>query len=68
MNEHFEALKYVGDAISLGTIISYFAGALPAVATILTIIWTGLRIYEMCTVQGWLGKKKKKNNGQDATS
>lgn len=31
---------------------------LPAVAAILTILWTAIRIYETDTVQRLLGKKK----------
>ena len=31
---------------------------LPAVASVFTIIWLGIRIYETETVQKWLGKCK----------
>lgn len=61
-----EVVKAGGDVISLGTLIGYFTGVLPVIATILTIAWTALRIWEMCTVQRWFGKDKK--DGSDKTS
>jgi hypothetical protein len=58
MNDQIDAvMKNVGDLSSLTILVSYFFGALPVVATMLTIIWTALRIYEMETVQLWLKKK-----------
>lgn len=57
MTPQSEAAKYVGDAaaitVTLGTIMEF----LPAVAAVLTIVWTGIRIYETKTVQKWLGRK-----------
>ena len=53
-----EQLKSVGDALSLGTVLATIAGFLPAIAAIFTIVWTGLRIYESPTVQGWLNRRK----------
>lgn len=70
MNEHgingIEVMKVGGDLLSLSTLIAYFTGALPVIATLLTIVWTALRIYEMDTVQRWLGKDKK--NGDQSSS
>lgn len=57
MNEFLAYIKAVGDAISLSALIGYFVGALPVVSILFTVIYTGLRIYEMDTVQKWLGKK-----------
>lgn len=51
------AVKATGDAVSLVTVVGTLAEILPAVAALLTIIWTGFRIYETRTVQGWLGNK-----------
>ncbi len=47
----------VGDVVSLSVLLGYFLAGLPVLATVLTIIWTALRIYETETVQRWLGKK-----------
>jgi hypothetical protein len=53
-----EGIKHVTDALSVATVIGTLAQILPAIAALFTIIWTGFRIYETPTVQGWLGKKK----------
>lgn len=49
-----EQIKTAGDiaagAVTLGAIASW----LPAVSTVLTIIWVCIRIYETKTVQRWL--------------
>lgn len=56
--EHMsEAVKTTADALSVVTVIGTLAQVLPAIAALFTIIWTGFRIYETDTVQGWLGKK-----------
>lgn len=51
-----EATKHAVDALSVATVIGTLAQVLPAIAALFTIIWTGFRIYETKTVQGWLGK------------
>jgi hypothetical protein len=57
-----ETAKTAGDAVSLVTVVGTLAEVLPAIAALLTIVWTGFRIYELDTVQGWLGKKNVKEN------
>jgi hypothetical protein len=52
------AVKATGDAISIVTVVGTLAQVLPAIAALLTIIWTSFRIYETDTVQKLLGKKK----------
>jgi hypothetical protein len=54
-----EGLKVAGDVISLMTVLGTLAQILPAIAALLTIVWTCFRIYETKTVQGWLGKTKE---------
>ena len=54
-----EGIKTVADGVSFLTVVGTIAEILPAVAALFTIVWTGFRIYETETVQGWLGKKKK---------
>ena len=53
-----ETAKHVGDALSVVTVAGTLMDMLPAVAAVLTIVWTGIRIYETDTVQRLLGKKK----------
>lgn len=56
--EHMsEAAKTATDALSVVTVVGTLAELLPAIAALFTIVWTGFRIYETETVQGWLGKK-----------
>jgi hypothetical protein len=58
MKDHLnEGTKHVLDGLSLLTVLGTLMDWLPAVAALLSIIWTLLRIYESKTVQGLLGKK-----------
>jgi len=52
-----ETVKHVADGLSVVTVLGTLAEVLPAIAALFTIIWTGFRIYETKTVQGWLGKE-----------
>ena len=52
-----EPAKHVIDALSIMTVLGTLVDILPAVAALLSIVWSILRIYESKTVQGWLGKK-----------
>jgi hypothetical protein len=51
-----ETTKHAIDAISVFTVIGTLSDLLPPMAALVTIIWTGIRIYETQTVRGWLGK------------
>jgi hypothetical protein len=57
-DENLELVKAGIDALSVLTLMGWLVGALPAIATLLTIIWTGLRIWETETVQRVFGRKK----------
>lgn len=58
MSQHStETIKHIADGVSVATVIGTLAEILPAIAALFTIIWTGFRIYELDTVQRWLGKK-----------
>jgi hypothetical protein len=46
-----ESTKHVGDALSVVTVVGTLMQYLPAVAALLTIIWTLIRIWETDTVQ-----------------
>ena len=56
-----EASKHIIDAFSVVTVLGTLADMLPSIAALFTIIWTGIRIYETETVQGWVGKKSIKS-------
>jgi hypothetical protein len=57
MSTHItDGTKHVLDGLSLITVLGTLMSWLPAVAALLSIIWTLLRIYESSTVQKLLGK------------
>jgi hypothetical protein len=61
MKEHLtEGTKHVLDGLSLVTVLGALVNILPAVAALFTIVWTGIRIYETKTVQGWINRAKRK--------
>jgi hypothetical protein len=53
-----EHVKQVGDALSIITVVGTLAELLPAMAAVLTIIWTAIRIWETDTIQMIFGRKK----------
>lgn len=57
MEYKHEAARAI-DAISISVVGATLIGYLPAIAAVLSIIWTAIRIYESDTVRCWLGLKK----------
>jgi len=53
-----QGVKLVGDGTSVSVLVATLMNGLPVVAAVLTIMWTGIRIYETDTVQKLLRKKK----------
>ena len=47
-------------AISLTTLFGTLIDVLPAIAALITIVWTLIRIYETKTVQSFIKKLKRK--------
>lgn len=61
MKEHLsEGTKHVLDGLSVITVLGALVDILPAVAALFTIVWTGIRIYETKTIQGWIERAKRK--------
>lgn len=56
MTDQQETVKHVVDALSVVTVVGTLVDMLPSIAALFTIIWTGIRIWETDTVQGWLKK------------
>jgi len=52
-----EETKEAVDIAAASTGVLALAAWLPPVASLFTIVWLGLRIYESDTVQGLLGRK-----------
>ena len=53
-----ESTKEVMDIAAASTAVMSMAAWLPPTASILTIIWLGIRIYESDTIQSILGRDK----------
>ena len=58
--EHLpDGFKQSFDALSLTALAGSLVNVLPALASLLTIAWTVIRIYETATVQRLLGRRKE---------
>ena len=55
-----EPFRIAADVTSIGTLVAAIVELLPAVAALVTIVWTGIRIYETRTVQSWLARRRKR--------
>lgn len=62
MQHTAETTKQTIDAISVFTVVGTLSDLLPPMAALVTIIWTGIRIYETKTVQRFLGKDQDKDD------
>ena len=60
-----ESTKEMLDVAAASTAVMSMAAWLPPTASILTIIWLGIRIYESDTVQSVVNGTKKKLDNKD---
>ena len=60
-----ESTKDMLDVAAASTAVMSLAAWLPPTASLLTIVWLGIRIYESDTVQGIVHGKKKQLDKQD---
>lgn len=51
--------KHVVDAVSVGTVVATLAAWLPPLAAFLSIVWTGLRLWEMFTGKPIADRRKE---------
>jgi hypothetical protein len=58
--------KTVADAAAVVTTVGTMMEFLPALASIFTIVWLGIRIWESPTVQGLFDKVRKKDDTQES--
>jgi|TARA_R100001510_G_C7532902_1_gene123623 hypothetical protein len=56
-----EDMKQVVDTFSVATMMGTVAGLLPAIAALVTIVWTAIRIWETDTVQDLFQKRRKRD-------
>jgi len=57
-----ETTKQAIDAVSVFTVVGTLSDLLPPLAALVTIVWTGIRIYETKTIQRFLGKNQVKDD------
>jgi|TARA_B110000211_G_scaffold225431_1_gene277653 hypothetical protein len=57
--DDIEATKDMVDVLAASTGVLSLASYLPPLASLFTIIWLGLRIFESPTVQRLIGRRKK---------
>jgi hypothetical protein len=57
--------KVVMDVAAVGTTLGSLGEWLPPVASLFTIVWMGIRIYETNTIQSLLGKETNNGHGSD---
>ena len=62
MQHTAETTKQAIDAVSVFTVVGTLSDLLPPMAALVTIIWTGIRIFETETVQGFLGRDQDKDD------
>ena len=53
--------KNIMDFTSISVVLGSLAQLLPAIAAVLSIVWTAIRIYETETAQRWITKRKDRN-------
>ena len=56
-----EDMKQVVDTFSVATMVGTIADLLPALAALLTVVWTAIRIWETDTVQDLFQKRRKRD-------
>lgn len=57
-------VRTLADIGAVGVVGATLVGLLPSAAAILTIAWTGIRIYETETVQKLIKKGRKKDDDE----
>ena len=59
-----ESTKEVLDIAAASTAVASLASWLPPTASILTIVWLGIRIYESVTIQNLVNGREKDRDGE----
>jgi hypothetical protein len=58
-------VKSIADAAAAATAVGTVMEIIPSIAGIFTIVWLGIRIWESDTVQGLVGKIRKKDASEE---
>jgi hypothetical protein len=59
-----EKFKLALDWASIATALAALAAWLPPLAALASLVWTGIRIYETKTVQGWIERWKQRRQAR----
>jgi uncharacterized protein YjgD (DUF1641 family) len=57
--DDMEGIKHVVDTVSVITVVGTLVDALPAIAALLSIVWTLIRIFESETIKNLLNKFRR---------
>lgn len=62
--EGHDNIKHIGDVLAASVTVGTLVNILPSIAAIFTIVWTGMRIFEMFqgngSIKKWWKKKKRR--------
>jgi hypothetical protein len=58
-------VKNIADAAAAATAVGTVMEVIPSIAGVFTIVWLGIRIWESDTVQGLVGKIRKKDASEE---
>lgn len=50
----------IGHTVSIGGLVSYYIGWLPAPAALIAFVWYAIQIYESNTVQNWRNRRRER--------
>jgi uncharacterized protein YjgD (DUF1641 family) len=57
--DDMDGIKHVVDTVSVITVVGTLVDALPAIAALLSIVWTLIRIFESETIKNLLNKFRR---------
>ncbi len=58
-HDDVDGIKHVVDTVSVITVVGTLVDALPAIAALLSIVWTLIRIFESETIKNLLNKFRR---------
>jgi hypothetical protein len=56
--DHLQPYKNELDFTFVGLLLMTLLGWLPHITTVVTLVWSCIRLYETKTVQAWLGRRR----------
>lgn len=59
--------KTAGDTGAISALVAAWMGFLPHLATLLTVVWMAIRIWETDTIQRWREKRSKLRRARKRT-